>query len=77
MDETDRLSVLLGGERVLPSRKVTSTVDTTLHLCVEDAVCVRTVVAVIEQTERPNHEVSDSFEVVKRRRMNDNVVNDR
>ena len=47
----------------------------TLHVGVEDALCMRTVVAVIERAERPNHEASDPFKVVSRCGANDDVVN--
>ena len=77
MDETDRLPVLLGDEHVLSSREVTDVVGASLHMGVEDALCVCAVVAVIEWTERPNHEVGDPLEVISRRRADGDVVDDR
>ena len=65
VDEANLLAVLLSDEHVLSSGELTDMVDTTIHVCLEDALCMRTVISVVERRERPDHKLRDEIEVVR------------
>lgn len=76
VDEADRQAVLLGDKHVLPRREVTDVVDTSFHMRVEDPLRVSAVVATVERTQSPNHEVSHPLEVISHCGADDDFVID-
>jgi len=76
VDKADRLALELGDEHMLSRREVADSIDTSLHVRVEDTPRVCAVVATVERGQRPVHQICDPFEVVSTRFADDDDVVD-
>jgi hypothetical protein len=65
VNDSCRLSVTLGDEHILPRGKLTDVVNAACDVRIKDTPCVRTVVPVVERSERPDHKLRDEIEVVR------------